>query len=95
MIQYTRGKITKQAHVGIPEGMCEEEFGRKGFFGRYAHPHSAVVLLQLDVVDLPVRPEPVLDALRQCIPAILPHAVQTPHIRGNSKRTRETAAKQK
>ncbi len=37
MIPYAKGKITRQAHVGIPEGMCEEEFGRGGFFGRYAH----------------------------------------------------------
>lgn len=28
------GIFTKQAHVKIPEGLCEEEHGRKGFFGR-------------------------------------------------------------
>lgn len=28
------GVYTKQAHVKIPEGMYEEEHGRKGFFGR-------------------------------------------------------------
>lgn len=28
------GVFTKQAHVKIPEGLCEEEHGRKGFFGR-------------------------------------------------------------
>jgi homogentisate 1,2-dioxygenase len=28
------GVYTKQAHVKIPEGMFEEEHGRKGFFGR-------------------------------------------------------------
>jgi homogentisate 1,2-dioxygenase len=37
MIPYTQGNVPKQAHVGIPEGLCEEEFGRKGFYGRYAH----------------------------------------------------------
>jgi homogentisate 1,2-dioxygenase len=31
------GLFTKQAHVKIPEGLFEEEHGRKGFFGRVAH----------------------------------------------------------
>lgn len=31
------GIYTKQAHVKIPEGMFEEEHGRKGFFGRVSH----------------------------------------------------------
>ncbi|MGE3609020.1 MAG: homogentisate 1,2-dioxygenase [Bacteriovoracaceae bacterium] len=31
------GVYTKQAHVKIPEGLFEEEHGRKGFFGRVAH----------------------------------------------------------
>jgi homogentisate 1,2-dioxygenase len=31
------GVYTKQAHVKIPEGMFEEEHGRKGFFGRVSH----------------------------------------------------------
>ena len=28
------GTVTKQAHVKVPEGLYEEEHGRKGFFGR-------------------------------------------------------------
>ena len=28
------GKFTEQAHVKIPDGLYEEEHGRKGFFGR-------------------------------------------------------------
>ncbi len=36
-ISYTRGVVTKQAHVGIPDGLFEEEYGRSGFFGSYAH----------------------------------------------------------
>ncbi len=32
MIPYIRGEVPEQAHVNIPEGLCEEEFGRKGFF---------------------------------------------------------------
>jgi len=31
------GVHTKQAHVKIPEGLFEEEHGRKGFFGRVSH----------------------------------------------------------
>jgi len=34
---YIRGKVTRQAHVDIPEGTVEEEFGRRGFFGRASH----------------------------------------------------------
>lgn len=31
------GIFTKQAHVKIPDGLFEEEHGRKGFFGRVGH----------------------------------------------------------
>ena len=31
------GTFSKQAHVKIPEGLYEEEHGRKGFFGRVSH----------------------------------------------------------
>ena len=31
------GNYTKQAHVKIPQGLYEEEHGRKGFFGRVSH----------------------------------------------------------
>ena len=32
-----KGKVPKQAHVGIPEGVCEEEHGRNGFAGPVSH----------------------------------------------------------
>src|SRR6266436_4450390 len=32
-IQYSKGKVPKQAHVAIPAGLYEEEHGRHGFFG--------------------------------------------------------------
>lgn len=32
-----KGKTTRQAHVGIPEGTYEEEMGRQGFFGHVSH----------------------------------------------------------
>ncbi len=34
---YVKGKVTLQAHVDIPEGTCEEEYARRGFFGRTTH----------------------------------------------------------
>ena len=36
-ILFCKGKVAKQAHVGIPEGLHEEEFGRDGFYGEYSH----------------------------------------------------------
>ncbi len=41
MIPFIRGKVTHQAHVGVPDGTYEEEFAREGFFGRYAHLYRA------------------------------------------------------
>src|ERR1051325_8896350 len=32
-----KGKVPNQAHVGIPEGLCEEEHGREGFAGPVSH----------------------------------------------------------
>lgn len=32
-----RGKVPSQAHVGIPEGLYEEEHGRNGFIGSVSH----------------------------------------------------------
>jgi homogentisate 1,2-dioxygenase len=34
MIHFQKGRVARQAHVGIPEGLYEEEHGRKGFAGR-------------------------------------------------------------
>lgn len=36
-IPYIKGVVTTQAHVAIPDGTYEEEVGRNGFFGKYAH----------------------------------------------------------
>lgn len=37
MIPHIKGRVAHQAHVDLPEGTCEEEYGRNGFSGRYAH----------------------------------------------------------
>lgn len=34
---FTQGRVTRQAHVDLPEGTVEEEYARNGFFGRTAH----------------------------------------------------------
>ena len=41
MFPLNKGKTTRQAHVGLPEGTYEEEHGRKGFFGKSAHLYHA------------------------------------------------------
>jgi homogentisate 1,2-dioxygenase len=41
MAPYVKGRVAKQAHVGIPEGTFEEEHGRKGFYGKSAHLYHA------------------------------------------------------
>ena len=37
MFPLSKGKVTKQAHVGLPEGTFEEEHGREAFEGRASH----------------------------------------------------------
>ena len=37
MIVFNKGRTARQAHVGIPSGLYEEEYGRDGFYGRYTH----------------------------------------------------------
>lgn len=41
MIPHIKGRVTRQAHVAVPEGTYEEEYARDGFFGRYAHLYRA------------------------------------------------------
>jgi homogentisate 1,2-dioxygenase len=37
MMHQNQGETTRQAHVGVPDGTFEEEFGRQGFFGPVSH----------------------------------------------------------
>jgi homogentisate 1,2-dioxygenase len=41
MYPLQKGRIAKQAHVGLPAGTYEEEHGRKGFYGKSAHLYHA------------------------------------------------------
>lgn len=36
-MHWSFGRVTRQAHVDIPEGTVEEEFARSGFFGKTSH----------------------------------------------------------
>src|SRR3989442_5845782 len=37
MFPLSKGRVTRQAHVGLPEGTFEEEHGREAFEGRASH----------------------------------------------------------
>lgn len=52
-----KGKITPQAHVGLPQGTYEEEFGRDGFFGRVSHLYHAHSPTGWTRIEGPLRPE--------------------------------------
>jgi len=56
-MNWIRGKVTKQAHVGIPEGTVEEEFGRRGFFGRTSHLYRTEPPVNWTAIEGDLRPE--------------------------------------
>ena len=55
-IPYVRGRVARQAHVGLPEGTFEEEFARNGFFGRYAHLYREHPPVGWTRIEGPLRP---------------------------------------
>ena len=62
MFPLSKGKVAKQAHVGLPEGTYEEEHGREAFEGRASHlyrthPPTAWVRIDGDAPAPGVRPE--------------------------------------
>jgi len=50
------GEFTKQAHVKIPDGLFEEEHGRKGFFGRVSHLYHQNQLTNWDKIEGDLKP---------------------------------------
>lgn len=56
MIPYVRGVVTPQAHVNVPEGLVEEEYARKGFFGAYAHLYRAQSPVGWTQIDGDLKP---------------------------------------
>jgi homogentisate 1,2-dioxygenase len=55
-IPWIRGRVAAQAHVGLPEGTVEEEYGRGGFFGRYAHLYRRHPPVGWTRIEGPLRP---------------------------------------
>ncbi|WP_447974420.1 homogentisate 1,2-dioxygenase [Nitrospira sp. Kam-Ns4a] len=51
-----RGQAPAQAHVAIPEGLCEEEHGRRGFSGPSSHLYRRHPPTRWVRIDGPLRP---------------------------------------
>lgn len=56
MYQYRQGLSHTQGHKGIPEGLYEEEQGRKGFFGPVSHLLKPEPSTRWVAIDGPLRP---------------------------------------
>lgn len=56
-IPYIKGVVTTQAHVGIPDGTFEEEIGRNGFFGKYAHLYRSHSPVSWTRIEGPLKPQ--------------------------------------
>jgi homogentisate 1,2-dioxygenase len=51
-----RGRVARQAHVGLPEGTVEEEYAREGFSGRYAHLYRTEAPVAWSRIEGPLKP---------------------------------------
>ena len=51
-----KGRIARQAHVGIPEGLSEEEHGREAFSGPVSHLYRTIPATAWVEVEGPLRP---------------------------------------
>ncbi|HEX9775012.1 MAG TPA: homogentisate 1,2-dioxygenase [Actinomycetota bacterium] len=56
MFPLSRGRVTRQAHVDLPEGTFEEEHGRESFAGRASHLYRTHPPTAWTKVDGPLRP---------------------------------------
>ncbi len=56
MFQQAKGVFSKQAHVSIPEGLYEEEFGREGFYGPASHLYHRNPPTSWTRIEGPLRP---------------------------------------
>jgi homogentisate 1,2-dioxygenase len=57
MIPYIKGVVSRQAHVNVPDGLYEEEVGRNGFFGRYAHLYRENPPVGWSRIEGPLKPQ--------------------------------------
>jgi homogentisate 1,2-dioxygenase len=56
MFPQSKGKVTKQAHVGVPAGTYEDEHGREAFAGRAAHLYRSHPPTAWVRIEGPLRP---------------------------------------
>lgn len=56
MFLQSKGKVTKQAHVGVPQGTYEEEHGREAFAGRASHLYRSHPPTAWVRIEGPLRP---------------------------------------
>ncbi|MFT5585721.1 MAG: homogentisate 1,2-dioxygenase [Cognaticolwellia sp.] len=53
---FSKGRVTRQAHVDIPEGTVEEEYAREGFAGRVSHLYRSSPPVDWINIEGPLRP---------------------------------------
>jgi homogentisate 1,2-dioxygenase len=53
---HSKGRVARQAHVGLPEGTYEEEHGRETFFGRASHLYRRHPPTAWTRIEGPLRP---------------------------------------
>src|SRR5690606_20443745 len=56
MYPLVKGRVTLQAHVGLPEGTFEEEHGRDGFYGPVSHLYRTHAPTGWNRIDGPLKP---------------------------------------
>jgi homogentisate 1,2-dioxygenase len=56
-MHWVRGRVAKQAHVGLPEGTVEEEYARRGFTGRATHLYRTRAPVEWSAIEGELRPE--------------------------------------
>src|SRR5688572_7371248 len=56
MFPQSKGKVTKQAHVNLPEGTFEDEHGREAFAGRASHLYRTHPPTAWVRIEGPLRP---------------------------------------
>jgi homogentisate 1,2-dioxygenase len=55
-MHWIRGSVTRQAHVDVPTGTVEEEYGREGFSGRATHLYRSAPPVGWTKIDGELRP---------------------------------------
>ena len=59
------GNYSKQAHVKIPQGLYEEEHGRKGFFGKVSHIYHQHPPVNWSNIEGELKPRSLPDCFEQ------------------------------